>query len=110
MKIKIKIFYLLTLCIIGCGTTQSLRDRLIAEHPEWTNEEIALIINNKIQVGMTKDMVIAAWGEPNYINENNSMYSGNTVAWSYISIFSSNIKAVTFQDDKVTMFNENKPN
>lgn len=94
----------------GCGTTQSLQDRLISEHPEWTNKQVALIKANEIEVGMTQDMVIAAWGEPNYKNENNSAYTGNTLAWTYYSIFSSNIKTVTFKDNEVTMFNVSHPN
>lgn len=104
------IFLLITVTILGCGTTQNLQDKLISEHPEWTSEEVSLIKENKIIIGMTKDMVLASWGEPNYINQNNSTYSGDVISWTYYSIFGSDIKVASFQNDKVTMFNVSRPN
>lgn len=101
---------LITLVILlGCGAVQNLQDRLISEHPEWTDEEIELIRNKQIAVGMTEGMIRAAWGEPKYINETDSKYTGKVIAWSYFKLYSGVIKSVSFEDGKVTMFSDGNP-
>ena len=63
-KIKNIVLFITCLTVISCGSVLSLQDKLISEHPEWTTEQIELIRNKKISIGMTEDMVRASWGEP----------------------------------------------
>lgn len=94
---------IVTLILFSCGSIQNLQDKIISEHPEWSIKEVEKIRNGEIDLGMTKEMVKAAWGKPRYINETDSQYTGKVTAWSYIQIFGE-IKTVSFQNDKVTMY------
>jgi hypothetical protein len=42
-------------------------------HPIWSNEICNTISNKQIQMGMTKDMVIASWRKPDRINRTVTM-------------------------------------
>ncbi|UGU17724.1 hypothetical protein LS482_07555 [Sinomicrobium kalidii] len=104
------IFLISLVAFLSCGSVLSLQDRLISEHPEWTKKQIELIKRGEIEVGMTKDMVKASWGEPSYINKTDSEYTGKVTAWSYYRVFGSNIKAVSFKEGIVSMFSDSHPN
>jgi hypothetical protein len=43
--------------------------RIKSEHPSWSNEACISISKKKIYLGMNKEQVIAAWGEPKHINK-----------------------------------------
>lgn len=90
--------------ILSCGSTLSLKDKLISEHPEWSTVQIEKIRKGEIDLGMTEDMVKASWGKPRYIHQTDSEYSGKVTAWSYIKLYSGDIKTVSFKDGKVTMY------
>lgn len=38
------------------------------QHPHWSKEIWELIENEKVEIGMTKDMVLISWGKPKDIN------------------------------------------
>lgn len=95
---------------IGCGVSKDPAQELLNKHPNWTSEQIALILNNKIEIGMTKEMVKASWGKPGYINKTDGIYTGKIVAWSYHKIFSMEIKVVTFKEGLVSSFSSGGAN
>lgn len=95
---------------IGCGVSKKTTQELLNKHPDWTSEQIVLIVNNKIEIGMTKEMVKASWGEPGYVNKTDGIYTGKIVTWSYYKIFATKIKVVTFKDGLVSSFSSGSLN
>lgn len=48
--------------------------RLKQKHPEWSVDECDTISKGKINIGMTKEQVAAAWGRPYHINKTHNAY------------------------------------
>lgn len=48
--------------LLSCSYT--LREELLEEHPEWSEKHVKMIEEGNITEGMSKDMVLAAWGHP----------------------------------------------
>ena len=51
----------------GCATTNrtaQLREAYVMEHPNLTEMQADAILNGRITLGMTEEMVMAAWGVP----------------------------------------------
>lgn len=59
---------LIATALAGCKSDyQALNDqsrRYVAAHAELDRKTAALIAANRIQIGMTREQVIAAWGKP----------------------------------------------
>ena len=63
------------------GTPTRVR-RLIAEHRQWSDEELLSVACGGIVIGMSAEQVVASWGRPNDINR--SIYSsGVHEQWVY---------------------------
>lgn len=54
--------------------------KLQKKHPEWTNEECINIVNRKVWIGMTYEMLVYQRGKPNRINPSNY---GNGTHYQY---------------------------
>ncbi|MFZ2430947.1 MAG: hypothetical protein WAW57_07370 [Lutibacter sp.] len=96
----------ITILFSSCGASIDTSQVLINKHPEWPSDKIALILTQKIDIGMSEDMVEAAWGKPNYINKMDGVYTGKVLGWTYYKPFKSAIKTVTFTEGLVSQFSE----
>lgn len=74
------------------------RAKALMEKHGWDKDDCIAIASGKIKIGMTYDMVIAAWGRPSDINRTTSAY-GTSEQWCYGDIGGS---YVYFDDGKVT--------
>lgn len=64
---------------------QSKAGKLCTKNPAWKKEECENVANRKYWIGMTYDMLVAAFGKPNHANPSN--YGGVTHwQWCYNSI------------------------
>jgi len=84
---------LCTICLVllfsvcGCGihTHQQMRQLYLDTHknnPELSVETIEYILAEKIVLGMTKNQVLASWGQPRYKNESINSW-GTCEQWVY---------------------------
>lgn len=103
---RFTIILFVTILLTSCGASKDSAQEMINKHPEWTSEKIALILAQKIDIGMTEEMVEAAWGKPNYINIMDGVYTGKVVAWTYYKPFKTEIKTVSFTEGVVSQFSE----
>ena len=64
MKLTVAALTLATLT--GCATEYGVIERanVAAAHPEWSEQVRQDVAAGQIRVGMTKDQVLAAWGQP----------------------------------------------
>ena len=53
------------------------------KHPSWTVEDCELIVDRKIRLGMTKEMVRLSWGWPSETYTSISL-TGTYEAWEYL--------------------------
>lgn len=74
-KIKVIILLLFVLMIIGCATTSQAkmpnyesRKNYVETHPELYSEIKEVILKGKVIEGMTKQDVLATWGEPSRVS------------------------------------------
>jgi len=56
--------------------------KLRAKHPDWSTDTCYTIAQRKVQIGMTKDQVLAAWGKPQDINRTVTPF-GTSEQWCY---------------------------
>lgn len=103
---KITLFLVTIILFSSCGVSKPTAQDIKNENPEWTNEQISLILSNKIEIGMTKKMVETSWGKPSYINKMSGTYVGDIEAWSYYKSFGTNVKTVTFTKGIVSQFSQ----
>jgi len=45
-----------------------LRQEIIRRHPEWPEDIKRVVLEGNIQIGMTKEQLLASWGDPDNIN------------------------------------------
>ncbi len=62
---------------------QRRREANLKSHPEWPKRFREAIREGKIMIGMTKEMVEAAWGYPSDTNEGYSIGTGSYAVWWY---------------------------
>lgn len=101
--IKSGIIILLITLVTACGP--SLREQLLEENPEWQDKYVKMIKNGNITEGMTKDMVMAAWGKPQRNSEvTEASYSrqwvyetASTDSYKSVFVFFKNGKVVKIQ-------------
>ena len=70
----LKHLLILSLCFLllaGCTglQDQKRREQYVDSHPELSGEVERLIVQGKIQIGMSKDEVLASWGKPRQIHQ-----------------------------------------
>ena len=80
MKIKGIIFSLaLILSIGGCaGSKENRLKQIRAQYPQWDQSTVDNVVNRKIKVGMTEEMVFMAMGKPWSIES-----EGEKTTWAY---------------------------
>ena len=96
---KKQILIVIMLGLVACETPPVRRTELIAEHPEWNAQMVAVIKEGYLAKGMTSDQVKAAWGWPCWactgtVKDNNW---DKWVAWEYqtqIVFFDDNEKVI----------------
>lgn len=93
--------FALLFILAACGPTLESRKEYVRQHDRPPEIERS-IINEKIQVGMTKQDVRASWGDPDHVNE--SYYAGGEpqTQWCYNS---SSMQCVYFENGYVDGWN-----
>ena len=108
MKIKGIIFSLALIMFIGgcAGSKENRLSQIRSQYPQWDQGTVDDVVNRKITVGMTEEMVFMAMGKPWSIER-----EGEMTTWAYgyfgpcgpegyacqkLSYF------IGFQDNKVT--------
>jgi hypothetical protein len=56
----------------GCSQQEHDRQDIVVAHPEWPPEILGAVASGVISVGMSSDMVRAAWGSTTRISSNGS--------------------------------------
>lgn len=82
---NVKIVFILALLVgvlVGCVSSQSLKNDYIAKNPNLSEKEKQAILNERIYVGMPANSVIASWGRPYKTTKRLSEY-GNSETWYY---------------------------
>jgi len=89
--------------LTGCATVQTRRTEFVKAHTELAPEQRDAIMKGAVITGMSRDMVIATWGEP--IDEVNEIINGNEVkSWIFQAFVGDhvNIYAVKFTNELVS--------
>jgi len=68
---------------------------------EWGNEFCEMIIERRIALDMTQEMVMLAWGRPNIVDEKEITKKGNKERWVYGEP-RRNARYIWFADGKVS--------
>lgn len=79
-----------------------LRRQKIKSHvAEWGEENCQLVINKKVIVGMTEEMVKLAWGTPRVIDDKEITTNSKKERWVYGQP-RKEVRYISFTDGKVT--------
>jgi hypothetical protein len=100
---KRAILILLIASLAGCASVQTRRTDFLKTHTELAPEYRDAILKGKVIPGMSRDMVIAAWGQP--VDEITEIISGQGVKSWLFRVYSGNyinIYAVKFDDGIVS--------
>ena len=83
------------------------RKELIRRHPEWSEQVKSGILNGKILIGMTKEQVLASWGEPGKINRSVGTW-GVHEQWVYggCSQYRCNYNYLYFEEEILTSWQD----
>lgn len=89
--IFIGVSILMTAALVsGCATTNraaQLREAYVVEHPSLTEMQADAILNGRITIGMTEEMVVAAWGVPTRVQPVKDSEDGAQNQWFYGNYF-----------------------
>lgn len=83
MKPMIRICALVAVVLFvlaGCATTEQKEQRLRSEYPNWDEQTIKKVANRDIEKGMTKEMVMAAYGKRGDVRLGDKM---GQESWTY---------------------------
>jgi len=105
---------LLTAFLTGCSTIQAGRTEFIKTHTELAPEQKDAILQGRVITGMTRDMVIATWGQP--VDEITEIRDGREIKSWIFQVFIRdhvNIYGVKFTNElvnEVKLINVHKRN
>jgi hypothetical protein len=98
------LFLFIVLLSIFSGCAGALRESYVKEHPELDGKTKKAILAEKIIIGMSKEEVIASWGNPHDINKSVGSW-GVHEQWVY-GYWSYNVFIPTsylyFENEKLT--------
>jgi hypothetical protein len=77
MKGLILIIWLLSFSVCLTYAQQEYREDLFFAHPEWSFKDKKDINTGNVRIGMTQEMVLAAWGNPYDINRTVGSWGGS---------------------------------
>lgn len=77
------------------------RAQILAHNGQWSAEIIQLLIDKKIAVSMTQEMVLLSWGKPSTIDQKEITAKSNKIRWIY-GTPRQGARYVWFADAKVT--------
>lgn len=100
---KICVLMVLALMLCGCATMfVNRRQAYVDAHPDLSEKTKQAILNGEVFVSMTKEEVIASWGDTNQKNQSIS-FLGTSEIWTYggCSQYGCNMNMVTFAGDRV---------
>lgn len=96
------------LLVVGCGTVDTGAQRralYVDQHPELTDDMVESILNERIAVGMSQEMVTVAWGKPGRVEPVEPVEGADTnfaELWIYGNYFvGGTITNLFFDADKV---------
>jgi len=96
------------LIVTGCATTPEItpdsRSTWVTEHPETPSTFVPAILDGQIMVGMSSEMVSAAWGAPTRVDvvRGDVRYDTKWVYGNYLA--SSAVSHLYFKDGRMEMF------
>jgi hypothetical protein len=96
------------LSLTGCTASPKIssdsRSTWVTEHPETPSTFVPAILNGQIMVGMSPEMVTAAWGEPTRVDpvRGDVRYDTKWVYGNYLA--SSAVSHLYFKDGRMEMF------
>jgi outer membrane protein assembly factor BamE (lipoprotein component of BamABCDE complex) len=101
---KWMVFILLLLLPWGCASTDQRAKEIKVQQPQWNQATVTKLAERKVEVGMNKEMVVAALGVPAMI-----VREGGVEKWSYAvmmergqgDLYEKYVYFVYLKDDKV---------
>lgn len=66
----------------ACSLRQARVKKMVADHPTWEDEQIAMVLCKRVGIGMTAAQVRLSWGAPESINTT-TYASGDHDQWVY---------------------------
>lgn len=72
------------------------REEILAQHPKWPRKYVKIINEGRIEKGMSKEMIRAAWGDP--VNTVVNDKEKGITKWEFGTLLK---KTVIFEDDQV---------
>ncbi len=79
MKSRIMIIILLGAFVIsGCASKESRVKKIQAQYPEWNQATVEKLASRQVEMGMSREMVVAALGKPDDVS-----LEGDEEKWGY---------------------------
>lgn len=78
------------LIVIGCTAVDNSAERralYVDSHPELSDRMVDAILNERIAVGMTQEMVMVSWGKPARVEKVKDDENGAKELWIYGNYF-----------------------
>jgi hypothetical protein len=87
----------------GCVTQQERMELIRAQYPELDQASVQQLVEGRIRVGMTEEMVITAKGKPRFnYNENGA------VVWEYVRYKGGEVSGMYIVDNSTKVYFQNK--
>ena len=100
MKRLIFGFILAAVLTAGCSSTQTRREAYVRANPLMPETKAAQILRGEVWRGMTKEDVLAAWGDPTYFipGYSDATVSLETWIYCYHLVFGTGYYRLDFRD------------
>lgn len=69
----------------GCASRERRIEKIRSQYPQWNQGLVEKVASGEVEIGMTKEMVAAALGQPDRIS-----YEGNEEIWGFAAYLPSN--------------------
>jgi outer membrane protein assembly factor BamE (lipoprotein component of BamABCDE complex) len=102
--------------LIGCQATTMSKQHarrldFVNSHPELPQELKQAILDGKVASGMTREIVVASWGNPTRIEEIRTEDDGDRESWYYGNYFlEGTVVKLDFEGERLTSFSVNDRN
>jgi len=104
MKVKIGLVFLAFLLVLGACSQKERRIQLIQErYPQWDQATVDKVASGTVEIGMTNDMVIAALGKPDIVENTGTGEKWSFAVWKQHGehVFKVYVYFVFFKEGKV---------